>query len=399
MQSAKDIETFFTVYFCWFMAGIYIHIPFCRQACTYCNFHFSVHLSGMEPMVAAIEKEIRQASADQFPNTDDALTIDTIYFGGGTPGLLSPPLLNRLLAAIYQRFVVQSGAEITLETNPDDHSTEKLLAWKRAGINRLSIGVQSFYEDDLRWMNRVHNAGQSLLAIQAAQRAGFHNLTIDLIYGTPQLTDERWLHNLQQATALGVQHLSCYALTVEPKTALAAQIHKGTTQNVNADQQASQFLLLTDWAAQNGFEHYEISNLAKPGHRSRHNSAYWQGKPYWGFGPSAHSFDGYTRRWWNIANNTLYQKLIENNLPLYEEEILTPAQQLNEYVMTALRTGEGIQLRDSRWISADLNFQKQVLKAAAKWQQLEKLMVHEHAIQLTTPGRLYADGIAADLFV
>lgn len=381
------------------MAGIYIHIPFCRQACTYCNFHFSVNLSGIEPMVAAIEKEIRQADAAQFPSAADAFTIETIYFGGGTPGLLSPSLLNRLLAAVYQRFAVKPGAEITLETNPDDHSPEKLLAWKKAGINRLSIGVQSFYEDDLRWMNRVHNASQSLQAIEAAQSAGFHNLTIDLIYGTPQLTDERWLHNLQQVTALGVQHLSCYALTVEPKTALAAQIRKGTTQPINADQQASQFLMLTDWAAQNGFEHYEISNLAKAGHRSRHNSAYWQGKPYWGFGPSAHSFDGHTRRWWNIANNTLYQKAVENNLPLYEEEILTPTQQLNEYVMTALRTGEGIQLTDNRWISADMHLQKQVLKSALKWQHQEKLILHEQAIQLTTAGRLYADGIAADLFV
>ena len=381
------------------MAGIYIHIPFCRQACTYCNFHFSVNLSGMESMVAAIETEILQANAAQFPDAANALQIETIYFGGGTPGLLSPNMLHRLLAAIYQRFTVQPGAEITLETNPDDHTPEKLQAWKTAGINRLSIGVQSFYDDDLRWMNRVHNAGQSLRAIQAAQDAGFDNLTIDLIYGTPQLTDSRWLHNLQQATQLGVPHLSCYALTVEPKTALAAQIRNGISQPVHADQQAEQFMLLTHWAAQNGFEHYEISNLAKPGHRSRHNSAYWQGKPYWGFGPSAHSFDGYTRRWWNIANNALYQKAIENNLPLHEEEILTPAQQLNEYIMTALRTAEGIRLTDNRWTSAATHLQKQIIKAAAKWQQQEKLMLHEQAIQLTTAGRLYADGIAADLFV
>lgn len=381
------------------MAGIYIHIPFCRQACTYCNFHFSTNLSGIEAMVAAIEKEIIQANTKHFPNAAEALQIETIYFGGGTPGLLSPELLNRLLAAVHQRFNVQPGAEITLETNPDDHSPEKLLAWKRAGINRLSIGVQSFYDDDLQWMNRVHNAGQSLRAIQAAQDAGFSNLTIDLIYGTPQLTDERWLHNLQQATNLGVPHLSCYALTVEPKTALEIQIRKGKTVDVNPEQQARQFLLLTDWAVQNGFEHYEISNLAKKGHRSRHNSAYWQGKPYWGFGPSAHSFNGQSRRWWNMANNALYQKAIENNLPAYEEEILTSKQQLNEYVMTALRTIEGIQITDSRWISATNDLQQQVVKATKKWQQQEKLMVNENAIQLTTAGRLYADGIAADLFV
>jgi oxygen-independent coproporphyrinogen III oxidase len=245
----------------------------------------------------------------------------------------------------------------------------------------------------------VHNAGQSFRAIQAAKDVGFHNLTIDLIYGTPGLTDERWLHNLQQAANLQVQHLSCYALTVEPKTALEVQIRKGKLPDVSTDQQATQFLLLTDWAAQNGFEHYEISNLAKPSHRSRHNSAYWQGKPYWGFGPSAHGFDGQNRRWWNVANNTLYQKGIENGLPIVEEEVLTPAQQLNEYVMTALRTREGVQLQDNRWKSADDKLQKEVLRSAQKWAKQGKLMVYENAIQLTRDGRLYADGIAADLFV
>ena len=381
------------------MAGVYIHIPFCRQACTYCNFHFSTNLSGVQAMAEAIATEILQADSSRFPAIAPAEKIDTIYFGGGTPGLLPVPLLEKILNAVHQRFQVQPGAEITLETNPDDHSSEKLAAWKTLGINRLSIGVQSFYEEDLRWMNRVHNASQSLQAIQAAKAAGFTNLTIDLIYGTPGLTDERWLHNLQQATNLGVQHLSCYALTVEPKTALEVQIRKGKLPEVSTDQQASQFLLLTDWAAHNGFEHYEISNLARPGHRSRHNSAYWQGKPYWGFGPSAHSYNGQGRRWWNIASNALYQKGIEAHLPIIEEETLTPAQQLNEYIMTALRTSEGIQLQDSRWTVASEKEQQQVLKGAGKWQQQNKLIVHPNTMQLTREGRLYADGIAADLFV
>lgn len=350
-------------------------------------------------MAAAIDQEIIQANAHRFSNAEVAEKIDTIYFGGGTPGLLPPPLLEKILSAVYKRFQVQAGAEITLETNPDDHSPEKLMAWQQMGINRLSIGVQSFYEDDLRWMNRVHNATQSLQAIQAAQDAGFSNLTIDLIYGTPGLTDERWLHNLQQAIDLQVQHLSCYALTVEPKTALEVQIRKGKLPAVSTDQQATQFLLLTDWAAQAGFEHYEISNLAQPGHRSRHNSAYWQGKPYWGFGPSAHSYNGQARRWWNIANNALYQKGLENGLPIAEEETLTPAQQLNEYVMTALRTLEGIQLTDNRWLGADEKLQQQTLRSARKWQQQGKLLLHPTTIQLTREGRLYADGIAADLFV
>ncbi len=349
-------------------------------------------------MAMAIEREILEADTVRFPNAEMAEKIDTIYFGGGTPGLLPPPLLEKILSTVYKRFQLQPGVEITLETNPDDHSPEKLMAWRQMGINRLSIGVQSFYEDDLRWMNRVHNATQSLQAIQAAQDAGFSNLTIDLIYGTPGLTDERWLHNLQQATDLQVQHLSCYALTVEPKTALEVQIRKGKLPPVSTDQQATQFLLLTDWAAQAGFEHYEISNLARPGHRSRHNSAYWQGKPYWGFGPSAHSYNGRARRWWNIANNALYQKGIENSLPIIEEETLTPAQQLNEYVMTTLRTSEGIQLTDDRWLTADETLQQQTLRSARKWQQQGKLVVHPTAIQLTREGRLYADGIAADLF-
>ncbi len=372
------------------MAGIYIHIPFCSKACNYCNFHFSTSLSNKEAMVKAIAKKITKPnvhSVTQFANP----AIETIYFGGGTPSLLSNDELKMILDAIYKNFNVGSTAEITLETNPDDHTPEKLEAWKEAGINRLSIGVQSFYEDDLVWMNRAHNATQSIDCIKAAQDKGFHNLTIDLIYGIPGLTDERWKHNFDIAVALNIPHLSCYALTVEPKTALDNMIKKKAVLNVDTEQQANQFLLLMDWAKAAGFEHYEISNFAKPGHRSRHNSNYWNGVPYYGFGPSAHSFDGEKTRWWNVANNALYLKAIENNLPCFEAEVLTPVQQHNEYIMTALRTIEGVERTKND------GFEDLLLKAK-KWIQQGKVLTDENHIWLTNEGKLFADGIAGDLF-
>ncbi len=374
------------------MAGIYIHIPFCSKACNYCNFHFSTSLSNKEAMVKAIAKEIELSQNAEQKTLKEKPTIETIYFGGGTPSLLSSDELKMILDAICKTFNVSSTAEITLETNPDDHAPEKLEAWKEAGINRLSIGVQSFYEADLVWMNRAHNATQSIDCIKAAQEKGFHNLTIDLIYGIPGLTDERWKHNFDTAVALNIPHLSCYALTVEPKTALDNMIKKKAVLNVDTDQQANQFLLLMDWAKAAGFEHYEISNFAKPGHRSRHNSNYWNGVPYYGFGPSAHSFDGDKTRWWNVANNALYLKAIENNLPCFEAEILTPIQQQNEYIMTALRTLEGIER--IKYEAFDLLFLK-----AKKWVLQGKVLTDENHIWLTNEGKLFADGIASDLFM
>ncbi len=380
------------------MAGIYIHIPFCSKACNYCNFHFSTSLANKESMVKAIAIEIELSqNADQKRDKAERNTlqekpiIETIYFGGGTPSLLTSDELKILLDTIYKTFNVSSNAEITLETNPDDHTQEKLEAWKLAGINRLSIGVQSFYESDLVWMNRAHSAEQSINCIKAAQDKGFHNLTIDLIYGIPGLTDERWKHNFDTAIDLQIPHLSCYALTVEPKTALDNMIKKKAVINVDTDQQANQFLLLMDWAKAAGFEHYEISNFAKPGQRSRHNSNYWSGVPYYGFGPSAHSFDGNKTRWWNVANNALYLKAIENNLPCFEAEVLTPVQQQNEYIMTALRTKEGIERIKHK------AFETLVIKAN-KWIQQGKVLADEHHLWLTNEGKLFADGIAGDLF-
>lgn len=373
------------------MAGIYLHIPFCKQACSYCNFHFSTSLKLKNDLIIALLKEI-----DLTTPYSPAESIETIYFGGGTPSLLHAEALNDLLDALHRKFTIADHAEITLEANPDDISTVQLGSWKKMGINRLSIGVQSFFEEDLRWMNRAHTADQSAYSILQAQDAGFDNLTIDLIYGSPVLSDEKWRQNVQKSIDYHIPHLSCYALTVEPKTALAAFIEKKKMQDTDQEQQARQFIALMQWLEEAGYEHYEISNFSLPGKRSRHNTAYWQGKPYYGFGPAAHSFNGTDTRSWNIANNALYiQSLHSNTIPA-ENELLTTVQRLNEYIMTSLRTVEGI----------DLNFlQKQfgpsstlrILSSAERYKH-EQLTLTGNHIKLTATGKLFADGIAADLF-
>jgi oxygen-independent coproporphyrinogen-3 oxidase len=372
------------------MAGIYLHIPFCRQACHYCNFHFSTSLKLKNEFVDALLKEIRLQK-----NYLPAEPVNTIYFGGGTPSLLTVEELSTILQTLRSHFLVSPDAEITLEANPDDINDQKLSDWKQAGVNRLSIGVQSFFEEDLRWMNRAHTAQQAIDNLQLA-KTFFPNMTIDLIYGTPTLPDEKWQHNVQQAIALGIPHVSCYALTVEPGTALASMINKHKTTDVNSEDQARQFLLLMDWMQEAGYEHYEISNFALPGMRSRHNSSYWQGAAYLGLGPSAHSFNS-TSRQWNLSNNALYiQSLKEDKLP-FEIETLTDTQRLNEYIMTSLRTMEGldVQLVASRFGE----------KAAGELQQASKLFLeagniqwHNGNLQLTRQGKLFADGMAAELF-
>ncbi|MES2004548.1 MAG: radical SAM family heme chaperone HemW [Bacteroidota bacterium] len=372
------------------MAGIYVHIPFCKKACHYCNFHFSTSRQGKPEMISAIGKEAILRS-DYL-----AQKIETLYFGGGTPSLLSKEELQSIIETIRKYYAVAPDAEITLETNPDDITTENLSVWKASGINRLSIGIQSFFEEDLQWMNRAHNAAQAKQSIEWAQQAGFSNITIDLIYGSPGLTDEKWLHNIETALALQITHLSCYALTVEPKTALAKKIETRQLEDVDPTIQARQFSLLTARLNDAGFEQYEISNFAVPGHRSRHNSSYWQGKPYLGLGPSAHSFNGKSRQW-NIANNTLYVSSIERGIIPFEEEILTSAQQLNEYIMTALRTIEGISLAvvTERWGAEKAELLKQ---SAVKYLLSGKLAIENGILGLTVDGKFFADGIAADLF-
>lgn len=377
------------------MAGIYLHIPYCKKACHYCNFHFSTSLQTMGALVAALEKEIQ---LQQLYLND---TVETIYFGGGTPSLLAPEVLLQLLNQLRKQFTVTADAEITLETNPDDITLTSLQQWKQAGINRLSIGIQSFFEEDLQWMNRAHNASQARQAILLAQEAGFNNITIDLIYGGPTLTDEHWQQNVQMAIDLQVPHLSCYALTVEQGTALEKMITKHTREDVDTDKQSRHFEQLMAWTAAAGFEHYEISNFAHPGFRSRHNSNYWSGAHYLGLGPASHSFNGGSRQW-NIANNALYIQSIENGTVPFELEQLTEAQQLNEYIMTSLRTMEGLSLQKILQIQPGepgMATVQQLKKAAEKYISQGLMVLQQEILIITPQGRFLADGIAADLFV
>lgn len=330
--------------------------------------------------------------------------IETIYFGGGTPSLCTEAELKTMLAAICQTYTVVPDAEITFETNPDDITLPQLEMWQRNGINRLSIGVQSFFEEDLQWMNRAHNAQQAINGLQLAITR-FDNITIDLIYGTPGLTHEKWQQNVQQAIALGIPHLSCYALTVEPKTPLDKQIRRHQKANVDLSLQSEQFLLLMQWSKEAGYEHYEISNFAKPGFRSKHNSSYWQGKNYWGFGPSAHSFNG-SSRWWNVANNTQYIQAITHYQPAFEIETLTPEQQVNEFIMIALRTMEGLSLVTvtEKWPqllvdNKSIEPSTTILAAAQPHIKNGYIIYHNNHLQLTNRGKLLADGITSDLFL
>ncbi len=368
------------------MAGIYIHIPFCKQACHYCNFHFATSLFYKNDLVAALLKEI--ALQKDYLGGEP---VETIYFGGGTPSLLNVEDLLSIINKIKTVFVVKAGAEITLEANPDDITEEKLIGWKEAGINRLSIGIQSFFDEDLKWMNRAHTAQEAIDNLQLAIKQ-FNNITIDLIYGTPQLTNEKWKQNVETAISLTIPHLSCYALTVEPKTPLDKMIRQHQTENINPEKQSEQFLLLMQWMEEAGYEHYEISNFARPGWRSRHNSSYWQGKNYLGIGPSAHSFNGAERKW-NISNNTLYTESINKGIISSEKEILTVVQQLNEYIMTSLRTTEGLKLERLDKITCD-----KLIAASQKFIDSGLMKSESNALILTKEGKLLADGIAADLF-
>jgi oxygen-independent coproporphyrinogen-3 oxidase len=374
------------------VAGIYIHIPFCRRACHYCNFHFSTSLKGKNDFLEALLKEV-VLQKDYLQGSP----VDTIYFGGGTPSLLERDELKSILSTVQQHFNVQPGAELTLEANPDDITGEKLNDWKNSGINRLSIGIQSFFEDDLRWMNRAHSAEQAKNSIKMSQDAGFNNLTIDLIYGTPTLTDKNWDSNIDEAIKAGIPHLSCYALTVEPGTALEVMIKKNKVAAADTELQARQFTQLINRMQQEGYEHYEISNFARPGMRSRHNSAYWSGQLYLGLGPSAHSYNGSSRQW-NVAGNALYVHALKRNELPYEKEELTNQQRINEYIMTSLRTMEGL---DLGFVSK--NFGEEVVdrlqRSSRKYMDSGKLLQQNNHFQLTNDGKLFADGIAADLFM
>lgn len=329
--------------------------------------------------------------------------VHTIYFGGGTPSLLQAGEINSILATIRKKFHINVDAEITLEANPDDIDKEKLESWQQAGINRLSIGVQSFFEDDLRWMNRAHNAAQAIEQLQLAGQY-FSNITMDLIYGSPGLTDEKWESNLDTAISLGIPHLSCYALTVEPRTPLDKMIRLQQSANVDPEQQSRQFLFLMQYLKEKGYEHYEISNFALPGFRSRHNSSYWKGESYIGLGPGAHSYNG-NSRWWNIANNSRYIKdITAGTLPI-EKETLTPAQIWNETIMIRLRTMEGLDLDFLATLTPTLpakqtdQWFKKIREAIQSPLSKGHIAFVDNNIILTDEGKLFADGIAADLFL
>ena len=322
--------------------------------------------------------------------------VSTIYFGGGTPSILKMEELQLLLHSLHQNYTITPDAEITLEANPDDINVANLTHWQQMGINRLSIGIQSFQDADLLWMNRLHNTHSALKALELATHF-FNNITIDLIYGSPLLTDEDWLYNLHTASSFNIPHISCYALTVEPNTALHKMIDQHKKENIDAEKQSRHFDILCSWARKNCYEHYEISNFAKKGFRSKHNSSYWKGVSYLGLGPSAHSFNGTSRRW-NIANNALYIRCIEQNDITFEEEVLTPVQQLNEAIMIQLRTIEGIDFNDARWMNIAYETKQKIFSAAQKWANTNHVIIHKNGMYLSDKGKFFADGIAADLF-
>ncbi|MBS1527348.1 MAG: radical SAM family heme chaperone HemW [Bacteroidetes bacterium] len=372
------------------MAGIYIHIPFCKQACYYCDFHFSTSLAYKPQLFDALMKEL--ALQKDYLSGE---TIETIYFGGGTPSLLSSEEINSIIDAITSIHSVASGAEITLEANPDDLTPEKIKSLRQKPVNRFSIGIQSFFDDDLAWMNRAHRSGEADSSVKRAQDAGFENITADLIYGYPLLTGQKWKTNLEKIFALEIPHVSAYSMTVEPRTALASFIKQKKQPPMNEEQSAEQFLYLADAMQRQGFEHYEISNFCKPGHYSRHNTNYWKGIKYLGIGPSAHSYDGETRQW-NIANNAKYISSINDKKIPAEKEILTEADRLNEYIMTSLRTMWGLDLDKLNSIAAGAS--EPLLRSAASFSERAWLRQEENKIYLTQTGKLYADHIALELF-
>ena len=373
------------------MAGIYIHIPFCKQACYYCDFHFSTSLKYKNEVLKGIEKELVLRK-----NEIGTTKIETIYFGGGTPSLLALEELNTIFKIIYANFNVEANAEISLEANPDDLTSEKIKELAKSPVNRLSIGIQSFFDDDLKFMNRAHNASESKKCLEEALKY-FDNITIDLIYGVPNMTSEKWKSNLQQAFNFGVPHISSYALTVEEKTALHNFIKKGKVPAINEQQALEQFNILVSETEKQGFVHYEISNFGKPNYFSKHNTSYWLGKKYIGFGPSAHSFNG-EQRAWNIANNAKYIKAINNKLLPLEFENLSINNRFNEYIMTGLRTIWGVDLLK---INNDFGkpYLNELIKNAQQFVEKDLLKItSENKLITTQKGKFLADGIASDLF-
>ena len=374
------------------MSGIYIHIPFCKQACNYCDFHFSTSLKNKDGFLIALKKEI-ELQKDYLGKE----TISTIYFGGGTPSLLSEAELMSVFEMLHREFVIAPTAEITLEANPDDITKEKINELKHTPVNRLSMGIQSFFDEDLKLMNRANTSKEAETAVKLSQDKGFENITIDLIYGIPTLSNQNWKHNLNTTFDLDVKHISAYCLTVEPKTALAHQIKTGKISNVDEQQSSEHFEMMLEEMNTHGFTQYEISNFCKPGFHSKHNSSYWLKENYLGLGPSAHSFNG-TSRQWNISNNPLYIQALLKGEMNFEKEELTSNQRYNEYVLTSLRTMWGSDLGYIEKVFG-IPYLTHCMAEARPYLESKKLLLKENKLFLSDQGKLFADKIASDLFL
>ncbi|TDE45476.1 radical SAM family heme chaperone HemW [Flavobacterium rhamnosiphilum] len=372
------------------MSGIYIHIPFCKQACHYCDFHFSTSMKKKEEMVLAIAKEI-QMRKSEFENEE----IETIYFGGGTPSVLTSEEINFLISEIYKNYSVSENPEITLEANPDDLSSERIIELSKSKINRLSIGIQSFFEEDLQLMNRAHNSAEAKKCLEEATKY-FDNISLDLIYGIPGMSNEKWKQNIETALSFGIPHISSYALTVEPKTALNKLIQTGKIEAPKDEVAQEHFAILVETLEANDFIHYELSNFGKENYFSKNNSAYWLGKKYIGIGPSAHSYDGVSRSW-NVSNNSIYLKSIQENKLPNEIEILSITDRYNEYIMTGLRTIWGVSL-DRIETEFGSEYLEYLNKQVWKFLDDDLVFIENNILKPTPKGKFLTDGIASDLF-
>lgn len=372
---------------------LYLHIPFCKQKCSYCNFHFSTSLTFKDEMLGAMKKEI-------FLRKDElqSKTLKSLYFGGGTPSILKVDELNALMDEVLKYFAFDPDIEITLEANPDDLDAQFLKGLSQSPVNRLSIGTQSFFDEDLKLMNRAHNAGQAEDSIKRAQDFGFENISIDLIYGSPTSDFEIWKENLRKVIALSVSHISSYALTVEPKTALNQWIQQRKVAAPKESEQHAEFSYMVDFLKDHGFDHYEISNFGKPGFHSQHNSAYWKSKEYLGIGPSAHSFNGWNERSWNISNNRRYIDALNENTLAKESEILTEKEQFNEMMMIGLRTMWGVDLQQMEGKFSDF-IQEEFQKNTAPKLESGILTIENRHLRIPEKHWFLADGIASDLFI
>ncbi len=381
-----------------FMAGVYIHIPFCRQACHYCNFHFSVSLGNKDAYLEALlsEMALRKRFFDGSGKGEVLPHLDTIYFGGGTPSLLSTRELMVVFDGLSQFFSWDGDSEITLEANPDDLTPKMLVGLAKTPINRLSIGIQSFHQADLHYMNRSHSAEQAICALDSALEAGFHNITVDLIYGTPTMDHAAWIQNLDMIVTRDIPHISAYALTLENKTPLDFYVRKGKMLPPEEEKMASQYESLIEYMEENGYAHYEVSNFARKGFQSRHNMSYWTGLPYLGLGASAHSHVS-GMRCWNPSNTSKYIQTIKKGVLPLEEERLTPVQQLNEYIMVSLRTSMGCSL-DHIGATWGAEKSERLRQAALVYLDRGWMQVKEDHLTLNGPSMFFADGIAAELF-